>query len=143
MLFPQHIIAKKRDGEVLSREEIGVALGTPEAGERAIDVQVTRLRRKVERNPDKPEVLKTVRNVIATLAVPSGLLLQLALPDDVQCRFGVGIGPTADIDSASGAIPEGPGWWAAREATTSPQQHNFDRTANRPRNRGRLAAPRR
>jgi len=30
-----------------------------------------------------------------------------------------------------------------REATTSPQQHNFDRTANRPRNRGRLAAPRR
>ncbi len=31
--------------------------------DRSIDLRVMRLRRKVERNPDKPEVIKTVRNV--------------------------------------------------------------------------------
>jgi DNA-binding response OmpR family regulator len=31
--------------------------------DRSIDLRVMRLRRKVEKNPDKPEVLKTVRNV--------------------------------------------------------------------------------
>lgn len=44
------------------------------------------------------------------------LLLQLALPDGVECRFGVGIGEITDLPSAGGSIPEGPGWWAAREA---------------------------
>jgi two-component system phosphate regulon response regulator OmpR len=51
-----------RPGEVLSREEIAVALGTPEAGERAIDVQVTRLRRKVEPDPREPRFIQTVRH---------------------------------------------------------------------------------
>jgi len=51
-----------RPGEVLSREEIGAALGTPEAGERAIDVQVTRLRRKIEPDPREPRFLHTVRH---------------------------------------------------------------------------------
>jgi DNA-binding response OmpR family regulator len=31
--------------------------------DRSIDLRVMRLRRKVEKNPDKPEVIKTVRNV--------------------------------------------------------------------------------
>ncbi len=31
--------------------------------DRSIDLRIMRLRRKLERNPDKPEVLKTVRNV--------------------------------------------------------------------------------
>jgi two-component system phosphate regulon response regulator OmpR len=31
--------------------------------DRSIDLRIMRLRRKVEVNPDKPEVLKTVRNV--------------------------------------------------------------------------------
>jgi two-component system phosphate regulon response regulator OmpR len=52
----------RRAGEVLSREEIGAALGTPEAGERAIDVQVTRLRRKIEPDPREPRYLHTVRH---------------------------------------------------------------------------------
>lgn len=51
-----------RVGEVLSREEIAAALGTPEAGERAIDVQVTRLRRKVEPDPREPRFIQTVRH---------------------------------------------------------------------------------
>jgi two-component system phosphate regulon response regulator OmpR len=51
-----------RAGEVLTREEIAAALGTPEAGERAIDVQVTRLRRKIEPDPREPRFLQTIRH---------------------------------------------------------------------------------
>ncbi len=52
----------RRAGEVLSREEIAAALGTPDAGERAVDVQVTRLRRKIEPDPREPRFLHTVRH---------------------------------------------------------------------------------
>jgi DNA-binding response OmpR family regulator len=31
--------------------------------DRSIDLRIMRLRRKIERNPDRPEVIKTVRNV--------------------------------------------------------------------------------
>ena len=48
-------------GEVLSREALGQSLGMDEAGERAIDVQVTRLRRKIEADPREPRFLHTVR----------------------------------------------------------------------------------
>ena len=50
-----------RPGEILSREEIAAALGTDDAGERAVDVQVTRLRRKIEADPREPRFLHTVR----------------------------------------------------------------------------------
>jgi two-component system phosphate regulon response regulator OmpR len=50
-----------RPGEILSREDIAVALGTDDAGERAVDVQVTRLRRKIEADPREPRFLHTVR----------------------------------------------------------------------------------
>ncbi|WP_201451893.1 response regulator transcription factor [Rhodovarius lipocyclicus] len=49
-------------GEVLSREAIAEALGTPDAGERAVDVQVTRLRRKIEPDPREPRFLHTIRH---------------------------------------------------------------------------------
>ncbi|TQF78116.1 response regulator transcription factor [Elioraea sp. Yellowstone] len=51
----------RRPGEVLTREEIAAALGQEDAGERAIDVQVTRLRRKIEPDPREPTFLQTVR----------------------------------------------------------------------------------
>jgi two-component system phosphate regulon response regulator OmpR len=51
----------RRPNEVLSREEIAAALSMEEAGERAIDVQVTRLRRKIEVDPREPRFLHTVR----------------------------------------------------------------------------------
>ena len=51
-----------RPGEVLSRDEIAAALGTPDAGERAVDVQVTRLRRKIEPDPREPRFLHTIRH---------------------------------------------------------------------------------
>ena len=51
----------RKPNEVLSREEIASALAMDEAGERAIDVQVTRLRRKIEVDPREPRFLHTVR----------------------------------------------------------------------------------
>jgi two-component system phosphate regulon response regulator OmpR len=54
-------VLARRAGEVLSREDIAATLGMDEAGERAIDVQVTRLRRKIEADPREPRFLHTVR----------------------------------------------------------------------------------
>jgi two-component system, OmpR family, phosphate regulon response regulator OmpR len=49
-----------RMGEVLSREALCKSVGS-EINERAIDVQVTRLRRKIEPDPGFPRYLRTVR----------------------------------------------------------------------------------
>jgi two-component system phosphate regulon response regulator OmpR len=51
----------RRPNEVLSREDLVESLGMEESTERAIDVQVTRLRRKIETDPREPRFLHTVR----------------------------------------------------------------------------------
>ena len=51
----------RKPNEVLSREDIAEALGSADTTERAIDVQVTRLRRKIEADPREPRFLHTVR----------------------------------------------------------------------------------
>ena len=51
----------QKPNEVLSREDIAAALSMDDAGERTIDVQVTRLRRKIEADPREPRFLHTVR----------------------------------------------------------------------------------
>ena len=50
-----------KPNQVLSREDIAEILGTDDASERAVDVQVTRLRRKIEPEPREPRFLHTVR----------------------------------------------------------------------------------
>jgi two-component system, OmpR family, phosphate regulon response regulator OmpR len=55
-----------RPGEVVSREEL--AKRTSAGLERSVDVQVTRLRRKVEADPRAPVFLQTVRGVGYRLA---------------------------------------------------------------------------
>ncbi|MBK8173767.1 MAG: response regulator transcription factor [Rhodospirillales bacterium] len=50
----------RRPGVSLSREEL-IDLTGATGGDRAVDVQVTRLRRKIERNPRDPHYLQTVR----------------------------------------------------------------------------------
>jgi two-component system phosphate regulon response regulator OmpR len=50
-----------RPHEVLSREALAAVLGLDDVNERAIDVQVTRLRRKIEPDPREPRFLQTVR----------------------------------------------------------------------------------
>ena len=54
-------VLARRPGIVLSREAIARTLEMDEAGERAIDVQVTRLRRRIEPDPREPRFLHTVR----------------------------------------------------------------------------------
>lgn len=50
-------------------------------------------------------------------AVTAVILVRLALPDGVVCRFGLGWGAVRDVASrTSDALQDGPGWWAAREA---------------------------
>lgn len=49
-----------RSGEVMSRGELAAICGV-EAGERTIDVQVTRLRRKIEEDTKAPRYLQTIR----------------------------------------------------------------------------------
>jgi two-component system phosphate regulon response regulator OmpR len=49
-----------KQGDVISREELA-ELCFLDAGERTIDVQVTRLRRKLEEDPKAPVYLQTVR----------------------------------------------------------------------------------
>jgi two-component system OmpR family response regulator len=53
----------RQPNRVLSRDELMNALHHRDAGpfDRAIDVQVGRLRRKIESNPSKPEIIKSVR----------------------------------------------------------------------------------
>jgi two-component system phosphate regulon response regulator OmpR len=54
-------VLARTPNEVLSREAIVAALSMDETGERAIDVMVTRLRRKLEADPREPRFLHTVR----------------------------------------------------------------------------------
>ena len=70
-------------------------------------------------------------------AIRASLLVQLALPDAVECRFGAGAGEVGVVPSAAGDISDGPGWWAAREAI-----EEVERLARRtaPSARTRLAA---
>lgn len=52
----------RHPGEALSRADLTRALGREgEAQERAVDVQITRLRRKIEDDPRRPRYLQTVR----------------------------------------------------------------------------------
>lgn len=100
-------------------------VGSRELPDRAVsqhdlDQAILRVQRDlpVADRPLTPTVGDEQQGVYPTLdaALASLLLLQLALPDGVQCRFGVGIGDIGEIPSAGGDIPDGPGWWAAREA---------------------------
>jgi two-component system, OmpR family, phosphate regulon response regulator OmpR len=50
----------RRPGMALSRDEL-IELTGAAGGDRAVDVQVTRLRRKIERDPRDPRYLQTVR----------------------------------------------------------------------------------
>ncbi|GAN65156.1 response regulator [Acetobacter orientalis] len=54
-------VLARRPNEVFSRDEIAAALDMAEIGERAVDVQVTRLRRRIEPDPREPRFLHTIR----------------------------------------------------------------------------------
>ena len=63
-------IFSAQPGEPLSRTKLVEELGRDrgQAQERAVDVQITRLRRKIEENPKQPRYLQTVRGAGYMLA---------------------------------------------------------------------------
>lgn len=60
-------IFAQRAGETIPRHEL--VAGDSEVGERTIDVQINRLRRKIERDPANPVWLQTVRGIGYKLSV--------------------------------------------------------------------------
>src|SRR5689334_2276180 len=88
--------------------------------QRSIDSTIAQVEKRLPlaAEPLRPTVGDELQAVYATLddALASLLLIQLALPDGVECRFGLGIGEVDAFDSASGRLQDGPGWWAARAA---------------------------
>lgn len=50
----------KEQGKAISRETLSALCG--DVDDRTIDVQITRLRKKIEQNPKQPQYLQTVRN---------------------------------------------------------------------------------
>lgn len=91
-----------------------------EAAQRALDEALARLQRDlpVALVPLHPIVGDEMQGVFPDLdaALCATLLLQLSLPDTVECRYGIGLGEVGEVPSASGGISDGPGWWAARAA---------------------------
>ncbi|WP_322409374.1 SatD family protein [Microbacterium invictum] len=55
-------------------------------------------------------------------ALTATVLLQLALPEGVELRFGLGLGDIEEIPSVGGALSEGEAWWAARGAIEKVEQ---------------------
>lgn len=90
------------------------------SAQRALDGAIARVEHDLPSavRPLRPTVGDEQQGVYPTLnaALAALLLLRLALPDDVDCRFGLGVGEIGAVPSAHGAIPDGPGWWAARAA---------------------------
>lgn len=88
--------------------------------QRALDAAIARVTKDQPdvREPLHPIVGDELQGVYPRLdsALRATLLLQLALPDLVECRFGLGVGEVGMIPSASGGISDGPGWWVARDA---------------------------
>lgn len=96
------------------------ALDDRSGAQRALDDAIARVEadRPLASTPLRPTVGDEQQGVYPTLdaALAALTLLRLALPEHIDCRFGVGIGPVEEIASAAGDLPEGPGWWAARTA---------------------------
>jgi two-component system phosphate regulon response regulator OmpR len=63
-------ILSAKPGEPISRNKLVEELGRDrgQAQERAVDVQITRLRRKIETDPKQPRYLQTVRGAGYMLA---------------------------------------------------------------------------
>ncbi|MGV8896033.1 MAG: SatD family protein [Rhodoglobus sp.] len=62
-------------------------------------------------------------------ALEATLLARLALPNAIDCRFGLGRGDVIDVgDGAAGVIQDGSAWWLAREAIDEAHSREDGRT---------------
>lgn len=90
------------------------------SAQRTLDDAIARVEKTlpVAIAPLRPTFADEQQGIYPTLddALCALLLVQLALPDGIECRFGLGIGDVGAFDSAGGELQDGPGWWAARAA---------------------------
>ncbi|MUG03807.1 hypothetical protein ECC01_22930, partial [Bacillus tequilensis] len=88
--------------------------------QRVFDETIARVQREhpLADQPLQPTVGDEQQGVYRTLdrAMAGVLLLQLALPEGIEFRYGMGIGEIRAIESAHRELTDGPGWWAARDA---------------------------
>jgi len=88
--------------------------------QQAFDETIARVEREhpLAEQPLRPTVGDEQQGVYGTLdaALTGILLLQLALPEGIEFRYGIGVGEITRIRSAHRELTDGPGWWAAREA---------------------------
>ncbi|MGP3535174.1 SatD family protein [Microbacterium sp. RD1] len=95
-------------------------LGDRGAAQKVLEATIARVEAEQPRaeRPLAPTVGDELQAVYPTLedALAGLLLIQLALPDDVECRFGIGWGEIGSIPSRAPDLTDGPGWWAARAA---------------------------
>ncbi len=63
------------------------------------------------------------------IALEATLAARLALPEGVDCRFGLGLGEVKEVGAgAAGPIQDGSGWWRAREAIDEAHDREDSRT---------------
>lgn len=90
------------------------------AAQRILDDTIGRVEgdQPLAHQPLTPTVGDEQQGVYLTLedAMVSLLMIQLALPDGIAFRFGVGVGDVRAVDSVHGELADGPGWYAARAA---------------------------
>lgn len=96
------------------------ALPDRAAAQHLLDETIARVERELPAplQPLRPTVGDEQQALFGTLdqALAFILLLQLSLPEGIECRFGVGIGEVWAVASTSRELSDGPGWWAARAA---------------------------
>lgn len=76
-------------------------------------------RRVPSLQPLEPTIGDEVQGVYSSLhdAMYATVLVRLALPDPMDCRFGIGVGEVEIVgSSAYGLTQDGPAWWSARDA---------------------------
>ncbi|MGJ0388712.1 SatD family protein [Microbacterium sp. CGR1] len=90
------------------------------AAQRILDDAIRRVEgdQPLAHQPLTPTVGDEQQGVYLALedAMVSLLMIQLALPDGIAFRFGIGVGDVRAVDSVHGELADGPGWYAARAA---------------------------
>ncbi|TAJ46311.1 MAG: hypothetical protein EPO52_17400 [Herbiconiux sp.] len=62
-------------------------------------------------------------------ALEATLLARLALPEGIDCRFGMGLGAVSEVGQGSaGPVQDGAAWWLAREAIDEAHDREKSRT---------------